>query len=132
MVHLAQEDEDEDDEEIEQSPDLEGNGEEDEFGLPSVAYLRKITRRALGPSPKTPKGHAEDLMRQMSLGQTLERSNTDRSGTSDIAEERHTPEYPEARKHGKKILRPQYKDILEGTLEKGFLRVRGLTLSQIP
>ncbi|KAJ5929331.1 hypothetical protein N7454_007179 [Penicillium verhagenii] len=44
---------------------------------------------------------------------SLATNNRQRANSSDIAEERGTPMYPTARKSDEKILRPQYKDILQ-------------------
>lgn len=99
-------DDDEDDE-------IVYDDDEDEFGLPSLASMR---RKKVVPSGK-PKNN--DLGGAMggnapSLGFGLAANNRLRANSSDIAEERGTPMYPTTRKGEGKILRPQYKDILQG------------------
>ena len=88
--------------------------DEDEFGLPSIASSRKSTRRAGGPSldlsrtedPRTPK--------KSSVGASGRPDDAERSSSFDIAEERGIADPLYTRKSEKKILRPQYKDILRG------------------
>ncbi|KAJ5150947.1 GTPase-activating protein gyp1 [Penicillium canariense] len=99
------EDDDDDDDEIVYDDD------EDEFGLPSLASMRRKKEvpfqsknmdpgRAMGGNPT-------------SLGFGMAAANRQRANSSDIAEERGTPMYPTAHKGEGKILRPQYKDILQ-------------------
>ncbi|KAJ5718038.1 hypothetical protein N7488_003684 [Penicillium malachiteum] len=86
--------------------------DEDEFGLPSLASMR----RKKGSSSKKSKSIIPSGSiggNPGSLGFGLSSSNRQRANSSDIAEERGTPMYPTARKSEGKILRPQYKDILQ-------------------
>lgn len=99
--------EDDDDDEIVYDDD------EDEFGLPSLASMR---RKRVVP---TAKYKSSDLGGDMgentsSLGFGLVGNTRQRANSSDIAEERGTPMYPTTRTGEGKILRPQYKDILQG------------------
>lgn len=79
--------------------------DEDEFGLPSIANMRRKGRRKQPPQTKDPGG-------------TLSRTSTGSSAawrgidSGDIAEERGIPNYPTAKKIEGKILRPQYQEIL--------------------
>ena len=100
------EEDDDDDDEIVYDDD------EDEFGLPSLASMR----RKKTPYMKSKKSDSEGLMggKPGSLGYGLSANNRQRANSSDIAEERGTPMYPTAHKGDGKILRPQYKDILQG------------------
>lgn len=99
--------EDEDDDEIVYDDD------EDEFGLPSLASMR---RKRVVPSAKYKNSDLDRVMGEniSSLGFGLATNTRQRANSSDIAEERGTPMYPTARKGEGKILRPQYKDILQG------------------
>ncbi|KAJ5972431.1 uncharacterized protein N7479_002349 [Penicillium vulpinum] len=106
-----EDDEDDDDDEIVYDDD------EDEFGLPSLASMRRKRSAPLkaqnidfsgggaGGNPST-------------LGYGLGAANRQRANSSDIAEERGAPMYPTARKGEGKILRPQYKDILQDASPK--------------
>ncbi|KAJ5214813.1 hypothetical protein N7468_010492 [Penicillium chermesinum] len=99
----AEEEEDEDDE-------IVFDEDEDEFGLPSLASMRrKKTPASIKPKNIDPGGSSGNT----SLGFGLSSNNRQRANSSDIAEERGTPMYPSARKIDGKILRPQYKDILQ-------------------
>lgn len=81
--------------------------DEDEFGLPSIASIRRKDKR---------------LTKTKSAGSTYPELRSGRTAVStlgswaasngDIAEERGLPNYPSAKKSEGKILRPQYKDIL--------------------
>ncbi|KAJ5894452.1 hypothetical protein N7495_006143 [Penicillium taxi] len=99
------EDDEDDDDEIVYDDD------EDEFGLPSLASMR---RKKAASSIKS-KNYDLDgsIGNPSSLGYGLTTNNRQRANSSDIAEERGTPMYPTARKGEGKILRPQYKDILQ-------------------
>ncbi|KAI9683663.1 MAG: GTPase-activating protein [Trizodia sp. TS-e1964] len=79
--------------------------DEDEFGLPSVANIRRKNKRQSTRQ-------ARDLAARRQGAGTLDLSRRVRSNSSDIAEERGQPNYPTAKKNEGKILRPQYKDIL--------------------
>ncbi|KAF2850295.1 GTPase activating protein-like protein GYP1 [Plenodomus tracheiphilus IPT5] len=85
--------------------DIMFEDDEDEFGLPSIANMRRKGRRKQPPQTKDPGG-------------TLSRTSTGSSAawrgidSGDIAEERGIPNYPTAKKIEGKILRPQYQEIL--------------------
>ncbi|KAJ5545126.1 hypothetical protein N7461_007430 [Penicillium sp. DV-2018c] len=93
-----EEDEDDDDE-------IVYDDDEDEFGLPSLASMRR--KKSAPPKAKNTAGNPT------TLGYGLAANNRQRANSSDIAEERGAPMYPTARKGEGKILRPQYKDILQ-------------------
>ncbi|KAL3443818.1 rab-GTPase-TBC domain-containing protein [Aspergillus insuetus] len=101
--------EDEDDGE----EDIVFDDDEDEFGLPSIASMRKRQTRKMHALQNKPVGslvRAES--RPSSLG-VSQPNNRQRANSSDIAEERDIPLYPTTTRKGEgKILRPQYKDIL--------------------
>lgn len=102
----TEDDEDEDDE-------IVYDDDEDEFGLPSLASMRRKKKPSSNKSKGISPGGAMNS-NPGSLGFGLSTSNRQRANSSDIAEERGTPMYPTARKSEGKILRPQYKDILQG------------------
>lgn len=86
--------------------------DEDEFGLPSIASMRKKgknTRRTQSSFTTT-----NTMSGNSSLGADLDASSRPRANSSDIAEERGVSLYPSTKKTEGKILRPQYKDILKG------------------
>ncbi|KAJ5195179.1 uncharacterized protein N7498_008617 [Penicillium cinerascens] len=99
------EDDDDDDDEIVYDDD------EDEFGLPSLASMRRKKSGPLKFKSANPGGSMGE--NPSSLGFSLAANNRQRANSSDIAEERGAPMYPTARKSEGKILRPQYKDILQ-------------------
>ncbi|KAF2791663.1 RabGAP/TBC [Melanomma pulvis-pyrius CBS 109.77] len=92
----------EDDDEYE--GDIMLDDDEDEFGLPSIASMRRKGRRKEPVKGKDPGGAAA----RNSLGSTAWRA----IDSGDIAEERGIPNYPTAKKTEGKILRPQYQEIL--------------------
>lgn len=102
------------DDEGDAEEDIVYDDDEDEFGLPSIASMRKRQSRKTDVfQPKAaPLGILED--KPSTLGVNIS-SNRQRANSSDIAEERDIPLYPTTRKGDGKILRPQYKDILKGT-----------------
>lgn len=105
------------DDEEEEEEDIVYDDDEDEFGLPTIASMRR--KQAQSVTTKQPKtvgsgGGGLGKLDTTSLGVGLG-SNRQRADSSDIAEERGLPMYPTARKGEGKILRPQYKDILRGT-----------------
>jgi hypothetical protein len=104
----TQEDDDDDDDDDE----IVYDDDEDEFGLPSLASMRR-KKAATSKSKNLDSGGTMEG-NPTSLGFGLAAANRQRANSSDIAEERGTPMYPTARKHEGKILRPQYKDILQG------------------
>ncbi|KAJ5942576.1 hypothetical protein N7516_002744 [Penicillium verrucosum] len=99
------EDEDDDDDEIVYDDD------EDEFGLPSLASMRRKRSAPLKAQNIDFSGGAAG--NASTLGYGLAAANRLRANSADIAEERGAPLYPTARKGDGKILRPQYKDILQ-------------------
>ncbi|CAG8144261.1 unnamed protein product [Penicillium salamii] len=101
----AEEDDDDDDDEIVYDDD------EDEFGLPSLASMRRKKSAPLKPKAVNSSSGAGGSF--STLGYGLSASNRQRADSADIAEERGAPMYPTARKGEGKILRPQYKDILQ-------------------
>jgi hypothetical protein len=103
---------DDDDDDV--GEDIVFDDDEDEFGLPSIASMRKRQSRKADVSRfrpvETPTFKSES--RPSTLDVNLP-NNRQRANSSDIAEERDIPLYPTARKSDGKILRPQYKDILK-------------------
>ncbi|PLN76509.1 Ypt/Rab-specific GTPase-activating protein [Aspergillus taichungensis] len=98
----------------EEEEDIVYDDDEDEFGLPTIASMRRKQAQSISTKqPKTaaPGGGGIGKLDTTSLGVGLG-SNRQRADSSDIAEERGLPMYPTARKGEGKILRPQYKDIL--------------------
>ncbi|KAL4998112.1 rab-GTPase-TBC domain-containing protein [Aspergillus recurvatus] len=94
--------------------DIVFDDDEDEFGLPSIASMRKRQSQKADVSQskaiEVPTFNPESG--PSTLGVSLP-NNRQRANSSDIAEERDIPLYPTARKGDGKILRPQYKDILK-------------------
>ncbi|OQD73234.1 hypothetical protein PENDEC_c016G05037 [Penicillium decumbens] len=103
----AEEDDDDDDDD---DDEIVFDDDEDEFGLPSLASMRRKKSSTLKTKDTDPGGSIGAF--PSSLGFSLE-ANRQRANSSDIAEERGAPMYPTARKGEGKILRPQYKDILQ-------------------
>ncbi|KAL1621924.1 GTPase-activating protein [Neofusicoccum ribis] len=102
-------DEDDDDEE---EPDITFDDDEDEFGLPSIASMRRKGKRKPNNKGKDPGGTGGSLT---SPSDSDFASAHWRMNSGDIAEERNgdtIPLYPTAKPTVGKILRPQYKDIL--------------------
>jgi TBC1 domain family member 2 len=89
--------------------------DEDEFGLPSVASSRRTAKRA-GKTAMVPRDvksqPKKDTPRLSGIGSPGKLG----PDVSDIAELRGGPTYPSTSKPAGKILRPQYKEILRGTL----------------
>ena len=87
--------------------------DDDEFGLPSLANIRK--KRGVDKKSAFPK--AGTLSREVSSSSNyLTNSSTsqhNRSSSFDIAEERNPLSYPATKRGEGKILRPQYKDLLK-------------------
>lgn len=95
--------------------------EEDEFGLPSIASMRRKGKRLTKNKSKDSSGGGSfGLGRSSSgFGGTLNKNGSGSLSAwaldnGDVAEERAIPSYPTTKKStdGQKILRPQYKDIL--------------------
>jgi hypothetical protein len=84
--------------------------DEDEFGLPSIASMRKKGKNTRHTQSIFTTTNA--MSGNSSLGADLD--TRPRANSSDIAEERGVSLYPSAKKTEGKILRPQYKDILKG------------------
>lgn len=86
--------------------------EEDEFGLPSIASMRrKRTSKPPGASAGQLSAHSETTTSKSSLEPSAA-SSAMLSTSFDIAEERNALSYPSTKKGEGKILRPQYKEIL--------------------
>lgn len=84
--------------------------DEDEFGLPSIASMRRKGKRL-----SYQKGKDSGVLRSSSLRNHINASPSLASwaiDNGDVAEERTIPTYPSPKKAEGKILRPQYKDIL--------------------
>ncbi|GIJ88397.1 GTPase-activating protein [Aspergillus pseudoviridinutans] len=93
--------------------DIVYDDDEDEFGLPSIASMRKKqTKNAMKSQLKTSDLGSAVRANNSTLGVNLANSRQ-RANSSDIAEERGVSMYPTARKSEGKILRPQYKDVLK-------------------
>ncbi|KAF4262810.1 hypothetical protein KXX16_001554 [Aspergillus fumigatus] len=92
--------------------DIVYDDDEDEFGLPSIASMRKKkTKIAMKSQLKTSDSGSAVRANSSTLGVNLA-NNRQRANSADIAEERGVSMYPTTRKSEGKILRPQYKDIL--------------------
>ncbi|KAK4864733.1 hypothetical protein LT330_001356 [Penicillium expansum] len=100
----------EDDDEEDDDDEIVYDDDEDEFGLPSLASMRRKRSAPLKAQNIDFSGGAGN---PSTLGYGLAAANRQRANSSDIAEERGAPLYPTARKGDEKILRPQYKDILQ-------------------
>lgn len=79
--------------------------DEDEFGLPSIASMRRKGRRK---DPTKGRDSGGSKARNGSVSSAPWRA----IDSGDIAEERGIPSYPTAKKSEGKILRPQYQEIL--------------------
>lgn len=94
--------------------DIVYDDDEDEFGLPSIASMRKKQTKNANKSQLQTSDSGNAARGNSTLGVNLANSRQ-RANSSDIAEERGVSMYPTTRKSEGKILRPQYKDILKGT-----------------
>ncbi|KAI7248237.1 hypothetical protein KC335_g18460, partial [Hortaea werneckii] len=87
--------------------------DEDEFGLPSIASMRRKGKRMSEKKAGRNQGSTQPESVQRNGSQlatsTLSSWALD---NGDVAEERNIPSYPMPKKSEGKILRPQYKDIL--------------------
>ena len=81
--------------------------DEDEFGLPSIASMRRKGKRHTSRRIDDPGGLTHTRSAPAVTTLTPWTANN-----GDIAEERGPPSYPSAKKSEGKILRPQYKEIL--------------------
>ncbi|KAK5129781.1 GTPase-activating protein [Cryomyces antarcticus] len=95
-------------EDEEEEEELGYDDDEDEFGLPSIASMRRKSNRLSRSKVKDPGG----TLNTTRIGGTSVAQGTWRLDSGDIAEERGIPNYPTAKKSEGKILRPQYKEIL--------------------
>ncbi|WEW57964.1 GTPase-activating protein [Emydomyces testavorans] len=95
--------------------ELAYDDDEDEFGLPSVTSMRKSKPRAL-PRAQTSRSTFDNQTGAHTNGSFVLMPDISgmrvRANSSDIAEERGTLAYPNAKAPEGKILRPQYKEIL--------------------
>ncbi|KAH4179296.1 hypothetical protein HBI56_068920 [Parastagonospora nodorum] len=78
--------------------------DEDEFGLPSIANMRRKGRRKQPSNANEAGGSSARTVSGSSAWRGID--------SGDIAEERGIPTYPTAKKVEGKILRPQYQEIL--------------------
>lgn len=101
-------DAEEDDDEDEPTPTYDDD--EDEFGLPSIATLRRKAKRKPYNRGKDPGGTFSGNGAIYSDSKIPSMLSPVDAG--DIADERGIPNYPTAKKTEGKILRPQYKEIL--------------------
>ena len=83
--------------------------DEDEFGLPSIASMRRQGKRLSNKKGKDPGGTYPELRNGNNAASTLATWALD---NGDVADSRTIPTYPTAKKSEGKILRPQYKEIL--------------------
>ena len=99
----------------EDEDDIDFDEDEDEFGLPSIASIRRKRSSKARPGQIKDPGVGQDYGRGAkpvsSLGITPLPPHL-RSNSFDIAEERNPLAYPITKKGDGKILRPQYKEIL--------------------
>jgi len=106
-------------EDQEEEDDFMYDDDEDEFGLPSLASMR----RKRSKKAKMDSGQSLDPPGQTTSRGQAPLSNfaprqapaRGRANSTDIGDERGAPTYPSAKKSEGKILRPQYKDILRGS-----------------
>lgn len=98
--------------------DIAYDEDEDEFGLPSVTSMRKTRPKVKYNPPQPPEHRPNESPNNGLPTPSTYLSNTRlRANSSDIAEERGNLGYPTNKADGK-ILRPQYKEILNGMLKK--------------
>lgn len=96
--------------EVEEEDDAMGfDDDEDEFGLPSIASMRRRGKRLGGTKKNDPGGSFPELRSGRNAASA---PGGWAASNGDIAEERNLPNYPTAKKTEGKILRPQYKEIL--------------------
>lgn len=81
----------------------------DDFGLPSLSNMKRRSRRMATQNKANTGPLSPALDGTFGLGTRLH------SDSADIAVERPSLTYPMPKKSEGKILRPQYKDILQGT-----------------
>ncbi|KAJ5605859.1 hypothetical protein N7510_008640 [Penicillium lagena] len=102
----SQEDDDDDEDD-----EIVYDDDEDEFGLPSLASMRRKKANPVKPKNIDPGGGIGGYSSSFGFG--IGANNRPRANSSDIAEERSAAMYPAARMGEGKILRPQFKDILQ-------------------
>jgi len=85
--------------------------DEDEFGLPSIASMRRKGKR-LSDKKSKDLGGATSTYNQRNGSSATGSLSAWALDNGDVSEERAIPNYPSAKKTEGKILRPQYKDIL--------------------
>ena len=103
----------ESDEDEEEEGDLVYDDDEDEFGLPSLASIRKKKSTKARPGRTKDPGGGSFLPNGSSSFAMASKPDFMRSDSYDIAEERNPLAYPSTKKGDGKILRPQYKEILK-------------------
>ena len=125
-VNVNDDDDDDENDEENGNPEKGSRNEdedEDEFGLPSIASLRRKKKRSSANRSHDPGGGGSrypvilGVPRKAGFGtdRLTPLSSKRISGSADIAEERGTIlTYPTPKKSEGKILRPQYKEILRG------------------
>jgi len=86
--------------------------DEDEFGLPSIASMRRKGKRISDRKGNDPGGTANRAPNARNGNAAPGSLSSWALDNGDVAEERTIPSYPSAKKVEGKILRPQYKDIL--------------------
>lgn len=94
----------------------------DDFGLPSLSNMKRRSKRMATQQNKTnPKANANASIDTGVLSPALDGrfglGGRRHSDSADIAVERPSLSYPMPKKSEGKILRPQYKDILQGTCD---------------
>lgn len=80
--------------------------DEDEFGLPSIATMRRKGKRLSSRTEKDPGGSQTSLPSRNNVKSPMNSWTLD---NGDVADTRAIPTYPSAKKAEGKILRPQYK-----------------------
>lgn len=99
----------------EQSQDDDDIGfdeDEDEFGLPSIASMRRKDKKSSKKASKDSGNVAARASHRRNGGNATSTLASWALDNGDVAEERTLPTYPSAKNIEGKILRPQYKDIL--------------------
>ncbi|KAI9739032.1 MAG: GTPase-activating protein [Cirrosporium novae-zelandiae] len=86
--------------------------DEDEFGLPSISSFSRKEKRDKSLKSKDSEEDTETHHNGVGVLDLSPSLTRPRANSTDIAEERGPPIYPSARSSERKILRPQYKDIL--------------------
>jgi hypothetical protein len=88
----------------------------DDFGLPSLSNMKRRSKRMATQSKTTNAGTLSPV-----LDGAFGRAERRHSDSADIAVERPSLTYPMPKKSEGKILRPQYKDILQGMWNRRLL-----------